>query len=87
MMLQQHREQLTPQQSQPVDIVCLRCRELTETKGGGTGCVDEEPLWTLGECRPLYLCRTPPNLSQLHQAREAVREICPEELGDTIDLP
>lgn len=50
---------LTPQQAQPVESFCIRCRENTLLSDGSKVYVDKQPLWTLGNSRPLYVERRP----------------------------
>ncbi|PSN62689.1 hypothetical protein BS50DRAFT_591954 [Corynespora cassiicola Philippines] len=38
---------------------CVWCKEKTETNGGSTFFTDENPEWTLGYTRPLYIERRP----------------------------
>lgn len=50
---------LTPQQSQPEESFCIRCREDSLLSDGSKVYVDRQPFWTLGNSGPLYVERRP----------------------------
>jgi hypothetical protein len=49
------QENLSDQQRQPIETICIRCKELTGVKNEDHLYIDHSPIWTVGDKRPLYV--------------------------------